>query len=168
MRNLIVNPGQYALTLLLALCTVIFFVTACEDGAKEYLDTDIEWCFSDEETISSHSFAIRIDYPSDSPWSNEDPYLEWSYDAEKQVLSVTHGNAVFNCCPDDFHNWAEIEDNTIMLHETEYFESDNVCACMCPHTLTTRIPDIAPGTYTLEIYVGEIDPPQIVETIELF
>jgi hypothetical protein len=149
---------------------VIFFITACEDDTKKYLDTDIEWCFSDEESISSISFAVRIDYPNNDPYG-EDVYLEWSYNADEETLTVTHGNVTFNCCPDDFHNWAEIEGNTIMLHETEYFEGDDICACMCPHTLTTHIPDIAHGTYTLEIYGGyggEIGSPDIVETLELF
>ncbi|NLH50290.1 MAG: hypothetical protein GX444_17050 [Myxococcales bacterium] len=87
------------------------------------------------------SGAGKEDWPQD---------LVFSY--EGGILTVTHVNAVFNCCLERVDVTLEISGNVIRLDEVEY--TPEPCWCECPFDVATRIAGLAPGTYTVEAWVN--------------
>ena len=76
----------------------------------------------------------------------------------EHVLSLTHINAMFNCCPEIGAD-ISIDSNTITIEEIEF---SGICDCLCLFDLEYRIPDLPPGEYriiVLEPYLPNGDEP---------
>ena len=59
---------------------------------------------------------------------------------------------------------AEIEGSEISLREEDYSTSGDWCNYECPFDVTSHIPDVAPGSYTLSIYrYDDTTPTDVVE-----
>lgn len=119
------------------------------------------------DTDTSGKTALETTH-SDCKNGGKDPYVDddtmiYSYDEEAQVLTVTHVNAEFNCCPDDILAEGEIAGQTIRIWEQE--ETTAPCNCMCDYDVTSKVPAVAPGDYTLEIFVNGVS--QLSESITL-
>jgi len=79
----------------------------------------------------------------------------YSYDGQG-VLSLTHVNASFNCCPEQLLADIVIEDNVITITEYETLENGG-CDCMCLFDVDYEFVDIPPGDYTIRVveYVSQ-------------
>lgn len=61
-------------------------------------------------------------------------------------LSITHSNAVFNCCPGTLSASFNLEGDTIFISESE---SSGLCDCMCLYDLDFEITNLPAGIYVL-------------------
>jgi hypothetical protein len=68
--------------------------------------------------------------------------------AEGDTLHVLHGNATYNCCPDDIVISVSIEENVLRFTEEEILTLP--CDCMCCYDVGATVVDLASGTYTVE------------------
>ncbi len=85
--------------------------------------------------------------------------IEWQYDGES-TLTLTHYNAGFNCCPEEFLADFEFVDDTIVVTEDEVLFNGG-CYCLCLFNVYYRIWDIQPGEYTMVLvglYTGDEEP----------
>lgn len=82
------------------------------------------------------------------------------------TLSITHNNAVFNCCPGDLSATFNLEGDTIYITEAE---SSGMCDCMCLYDLDFEITNLPAGIYVLHLNEPYIsDQTEILEcTIDL-
>ena len=95
--------------------------------------------------------------PCNLEGSQSGPGLE----GEELRFSVTvQGNYVYfedmtkaNCCPDELELQMTVDDNLIIIFETEYLSMP--CDCICDFPVTATLGLFAPGTYTLEVYQEE-------------
>lgn len=82
------------------------------------------------------------------------------------VLTLTHINAGFNCCPGQITANINIEDNIIIIEEAEEIAG---CHCNCLYDIDYQITNLTPGVYTIKViepYVGG-DEEQLEFTISL-
>jgi len=90
---------------------------------------------------------------------NQENEEEFLTDVENGVLTLTHKNAIYNCCIEDIDVSVKIEGEEVHLYETEILEIP--CDCICPYDITTRINSLGPGVYTIYFWndsgrLGEI------------
>ncbi|MFQ6007956.1 MAG: dockerin type I repeat-containing protein [Candidatus Zixiibacteriota bacterium] len=90
--------------------------------------------------------AFQKAAPSDSTPPNQS-CIEYQYDGQN-VLSFTHRNAGFNCCPDELAAAIHVEDNVITIEEIEYLYSGG-CYCLCLFDLSYEVTGLPPGEYTV-------------------
>ena len=55
-----------------------------------------------------------------------------------------------NCCPDELGLEMTVEDDLIIIYETEY--TPEGCWCICDYPVTATLGPFEPGTYILELY----------------
>lgn len=82
--------------------------------------------------------------------------LLYSYDGSS-LLSLTHINTAFNCCPDSFPVTISLSGDTLRIVENEMLDQGG-CNCLCLYDLEYRVSDLPPGSYQLEIgqmYLGD-------------
>jgi len=77
--------------------------------------------------------------------------IQWEYDGSSTLL-LTHANAGFNCCPEEFLAEFEFINDTIYITEDEILVGGYGCECLCLFNVDYRIWDIQPGEYTVRIY----------------
>ncbi|UCC45079.1 MAG: hypothetical protein JSU65_03940, partial [Candidatus Zixiibacteriota bacterium] len=85
--------------------------------------------------------------------------VEWSYDGSS-VLSLTHVNAGFNCCPIIAAD-LRFEGDTIIVEELDSLDNGG-CACLCLFDVDYEINSLPPGQYrilVIEPYLPTGDPP---------
>ena len=58
--------------------------------------------------------------------------VDYSFDKEKNKLTLKHINAGFNCCPDSLYCKIELKSDTILIQE---FEKVADCRCNCLYDL---------------------------------
>ncbi|MEW5993968.1 MAG: dockerin type I repeat-containing protein [Candidatus Zixiibacteriota bacterium] len=105
--------------------------------------------------------------PSDSTPPNLD-CIEYDYDGSS-VLSITHVNSGFNCCPSRLEAEITIAGNVITIDESEVFDTVGPCYCLCLFDLDIEITSLTPGQYTIVVNQLYLDPGDEVHefTIEL-
>ncbi len=74
-----------------------------------------------------------------------------NYDADTGIMKIEHRNAVFNCCVADLTAHASIDAGTITITESEIFENDAACNCLCPYDISYEIAGVDPWEYTVNI-----------------
>jgi hypothetical protein len=79
------------------------------------------------------------------------------------VLTVTHVNAVFNCCLDDITVSFELGGTALNIYEDEV--TPNPCFCECPFDVVTQIEGLEPGVYVVSAYTN--GNYQLSETYEI-
>jgi len=78
----------------------------------------------------------------------------YSYNKTKQVLSITHINAGFNCCPDSLYCNVSIVRDSILIKESE---AASLCCCNCLYDLEIGVNGLPPEEYVIrfiEPYIG--------------
>ena len=102
-------------------------------------------------SCKSHSVAAKpgTDPAATADPSNDETCVVYSYDASTGLLSFTHVNAAFNCCPDQITADFSVEGNTITVTEDEVLV--NPCLCLCLYDVECVVTDLSPGTYELVI-----------------
>jgi hypothetical protein len=73
--------------------------------------------------------------------------IEWRYEADN-VLTLTHVNAAFNCCPGEIAADITIADGTITIAE---HEEQSMCDCNCLYDLVFEIWNLDPAPYTIKV-----------------
>ncbi len=83
--------------------------------------------------------------------------MEYEYDGAS-VLSLKHVNAGFNCCPSSIEADITIENNLIIIDESESFDTLGPCFCLCLFDLDMEIIDLPPGEYTIRVNELYLNP----------
>ena len=83
--------------------------------------------------------------PDQYPFCDEEVF---DFDIGNSELGIIHKNATYNCCPDEIAVELEVVGN--VLHFTEREVLTAPCLCLCCFDVTTKVADLAPGTYTVE------------------
>jgi hypothetical protein len=86
--------------------------------------------------------------------------ISYAYDGSG-VLSLTHGNAAFNCCPEQLLADFSFSGNTITVTERETFNY-GPCTCLCLFDLGMQVLNLPPGQYhilVVEPYLSGDDRP---------
>jgi len=73
--------------------------------------------------------------------------LKWSYNAATSVLTMTHENAGFNCCPKSIGATIDVGDNNIITITESEIGPD--CRCDCLFDLDMEIENVAAGTWVI-------------------
>jgi hypothetical protein len=73
--------------------------------------------------------------------------IEYQYYGDS-VLELHHINACFNCCPREIVAHIDINDNVIIIEESE---AEQGCFCLCLFDVNYKIEGLQPGKYTIEI-----------------
>ena len=79
--------------------------------------------------------------------SPNDDCVEYEYDGQ-DVLILNHLNAGFNCCPIICAN-ITIDDSTILITESETFDSLGGCYCLCLFDVYYELTGIEPREYVI-------------------
>ncbi len=91
--------------------------------------------------------------------------IEYSYNADRETLTLTHINASFNCCPDSLLCSVELLGNTIVVDE---FNKTASCRCNCLYDLTIDIFGVRANSYKLKIVEPYIeDQEELVFNIDI-
>ena len=83
-------------------------------------------------------------FQADTETDDGQTCIQYEYDGS-DILLISHLNAGFNCCPDDFNKISlDVHGNTITLDESEV---DGDCDCECLFDINFKLTGIQPGTY---------------------
>jgi hypothetical protein len=91
--------------------------------------------------------------------------VEYTFNPVRNLLTLKHINAGFNCCPDSIYCTITVRGNTILIEE---FEKAALCHCNCLYDLEIEINGVEAKKYDLkfiEPYIG--DQEEIVFEIDL-
>jgi hypothetical protein len=91
--------------------------------------------------------------------------IEYSFDADSNILLLKHLNAGFNCCPESLFCSVVSRGDSIIIQE---FEAAALCRCNCLYDLEIRIEGVESKSYQLRIiepYAMEME--QLVFEIDL-
>jgi hypothetical protein len=72
----------------------------------------------------------------------------FAFVVEGDRLHVVHGNATYNCCPEEIAVTLAVGEWLLRLTEEEILEMP--CDCMCCYEVTSTVGGLAPGAYTVE------------------
>lgn len=75
--------------------------------------------------------------------------IQWSY--QDSVLSLTHLQAVYNCCLDSIEINMAVTEQAITIVESEYPEGGEGCRCTCRYDLEYQVVIPSAGTYVLHL-----------------
>jgi hypothetical protein len=81
--------------------------------------------------------------------------VNYSFDSDKNKLTLKHINAGFNCCPDSLYCKIELKGDTILIQE---LEKTAQCNCNCLYDLDIELNGVALKKYQIkfvEPYVSE-------------
>jgi len=82
--------------------------------------------------------------------------ISYEYDGSG-ILAMTHSNAGFNCCPDQFLVDVSLEGNTITITESETLDQGG-CACLCLFDFEFWVVNLPPGEYRLVFDEPYVNP----------
>jgi len=74
---------------------------------------------------------------------------EFEFTVDGTVLRIVHGNATYNCCPDDIVVALSVDGTTLSLTEEEDLTSGG-CFCTCCYDVEAEVDDLEPGGYSIE------------------
>lgn len=106
-------------------------------GTAPYISSDWEWC-----PLWYEYYGIS-DYP---PSPNE----HCEIDVYGKNVIINHIDAVYNCCIDDIAIDINIEDNMIVMVESEIWTDP--CWCFCYFETWAEIRNLPGGIYTVEVW----------------
>jgi len=73
--------------------------------------------------------------------------VDYSFDIEKNKLTIKHINATFNCCPDGLYCEIELKGDTILIQEFEYSAQ---CYCNCLYDLNIEVTGVEQRNYQVK------------------
>ncbi len=130
--------------LLLSLLVFSLIIAGCEREKQQVT-----------ATLKDHSGCKNMKSASDSDVPNTQSCINWAYDNSTGVLSLTHVNAGFNCCPDKLSCDISLVGDTLVVKEKE---KSALCNCNCLFDLFIEINNLEPQSYIIRIgepYCGE-------------
>ncbi|MDT8323582.1 MAG: hypothetical protein RRA94_05700 [Bacteroidota bacterium] len=80
------------------------------------------------------------------PGSSGESAVLYVYDADTRVLTLTHVNAGFNCCPGELSVAVTVSEGNITVVESE---REAGCHCNCLFDLGIRVRDLPPGSWSI-------------------
>jgi hypothetical protein len=80
------------------------------------------------------------------PASSSESAVLYEYDTDTRVLTLTHVNAGFNCCPGELTAAVTVADGSITIVEHEREAS---CRCNCLYDLVIEVRDLPPGSWSI-------------------
>ena len=101
-----------------------------------------------------------------SNYPNTTDCIHFEFDGDS-ILTVTHINAGFNCCPEEFIVNVNVSNDTIFITESE---RDGLCDCNCLYDLHFTIQPVKPAVYTVvvkEPYVQLSEESALSGTLDL-
>lgn len=118
-------------------------------------------CKQDENIIPFHPVASLESYHGCKTFNEEisasslvslfydqnQDCIEYQYNGDS-VLEIRHINAGFNCCPGTIVAQININDNIIVIKESE---TEQGCFCQCLFDVNYKIEGLMPGKYTIKI-----------------
>ena len=129
-----------------SLIVAMIFLAACSDKTTEPQGSDgiPSGKVTDYTTCKDSAMAAgRGEIPNDRDC------IEYAYDGQS-VLTLTHINAGFNCCPDSLMAAFHIGSGDIIIDEAELLTSGG-CHCLCLYDLDYEIRDLPPGEYIIRV-----------------
>ncbi|MFA6401872.1 MAG: hypothetical protein WCX31_09640 [Salinivirgaceae bacterium] len=81
--------------------------------------------------------------------------ISYSYQADTKMLTLTHKNAAFNCCPDSITSNFSFIGDTIIITEAE---TASLCNCLCVFDLNFTIANLEKKAWIIKIvepYIGD-------------
>lgn len=96
--------------------------------------------------VAALALVLVVPASAQYPWCLDMDYFTTS--VEDGVITITHYNAVYNCCPDYFEYTVNQQGNQIMITETEVLSIP--CTCICCYDLPLQIGPLAPGVYEID------------------
>jgi hypothetical protein len=83
------------------------------------------------------------------------------------MITVTHMNALYNCCPDSFAYAIDQEGNLITVMETEILSTP--CSCLCCYNLPLQIGPVSPGQYQTDFAWNDYEsgPRHLLVSVEV-
>ena len=87
--------------------------------------------------------------------TNSESCANYTYNSANKTLQIKHINTSFNCCPDELFCDISIENDTIIIEESE---KDAGCDCMCLFDIETEIYNVDAKSYIvkfIEPYIGD-------------
>jgi len=140
---------------------LVFFVllSACtKEQPRDWQDPEV----SLEEVGGCKDFGFK----AESDYPNNTGCLLFEYDGDS-ILTLTHINAGFNCCPEEFFVNVDFRNDTIYILESE---RDGLCDCDCLYDLHFTIQHVPPGNYVISVsepYVRQADDPRLEDHVDL-
>jgi len=119
----------------------ILLLIGCNESnkatSKGGLIKDLSKCggFDDRKTRN-----VKINFKNDTS------YISYNY--KDNILFLTHYNAKFNCCPKSISAESTIDNNNIIIKETENTSSQS-CDCMCLYDLEVKVDNIISNIYEI-------------------
>ncbi|MCD6332636.1 MAG: hypothetical protein J7L89_05130 [Bacteroidales bacterium] len=74
--------------------------------------------------------------------------IRWVYDRDASILTLTHYNAGFNCCPEAIQVDLEVKGDSLLISEDDSLE---LCRCLCLYDVDIVIRDLPSDLYYLRI-----------------
>ena len=128
-------------------CALVLALSACQEKAGPGI---VEAALDTTTVQAEHSGCKDISSAGSLGSADFGPEcMEWSFDGAG-TLSLTHVNAVYNCCIDSVMVTVIVGNQVIAIVEKEYLENGG-CDCICPYDLEYQVGDVDPRTYTLTL-----------------
>jgi len=137
--------------LIISLIVLLFFGLGCDDK-EEPIQTG-----SPEPNYVSHSECKNKKSGSIGEDKSQD-CITYSYQADTKILTLTHKNAAFNCCPDSITVDFSFMGDTILITEAE---TAALCNCSCVFDLNFTIGNLEKKTWIIKVvepYIGDSEP----------
>lgn len=105
---------------------------------------------------------------TNDPLKTSDPVPEsscisYNFDGDS-LLTMTHYNAGFNCCPEKFAIDVEVKGDSLIIREGELKQG---CKCNCLFNLDIRVVNLPAGTYHVRFVEPYVRQPMLPLTFDL-
>jgi hypothetical protein len=123
--------------------------------------TQYPWGTTPSGAVVNHSGCLsHTAVPAAASLSPDQSCVDIQYDGAG-TLTMTHGNAGFNCCPATLSAQFSFDGSTITVTESETFGEWGGCMCLCLYDMEMRVNNLPPGQYRIvfvEPYRDASDP----------
>lgn len=134
------------INLFVSLSILVLLYSGCEESTTHIPDNN-PLVFSGQLTDNTECKMLKSTLTI-SETSDTLSCIEYSFNENKNKLSITHINAAFNCCPDNLYCNISLDEDTIIIEE---FEKEALCKCNCLYDLNIELEGIDSKTYNLKI-----------------
>lgn len=122
----------------------LLFLTACDKEPQEKQPTAITGELVSDTGCKTFGKSASLEGETPDTLS----CLEYSYDEAEKLLSISHINAGFNCCPENLYCSVSCHEDTILIEE---HETDGLCDCLCLFDLEIEVAGVVPGEYVIQV-----------------
>lgn len=145
---------------LLTATMFVLLITGCDEDKESQKKPEINGQVTGQSGCKSLKSESGTTTVSDSL-----SCVDYTYDVANNKLSFKHFNAAFNCCPGIVSCIVSLQNDTIIIQETEQYI---MCDCDCLYDLDIAVYNVENQTYIIrfiEPYTGTMEP--LVFTIDL-